>query len=138
VTRVVLRTGYAADISANRLATYTRDPYEGGCSVVSRLSAPRVALWRSCRERVDAFSPRGGRMATIDILSDGIGPREVLVRRAGGRLLGHYSARWFGAVAFESERALLLDANGARKSATVRCVASRCVRSSALRPVPTL
>lgn len=135
VATVVGRVGYAADISSDRLATYTRDPYNGGCSVVSRLARPGDTLWRSCRERVAAFSPRGTRMATIPLLSDGLGPNEVRLRGIGGRLVGHYTARWFDAILFESERALLLETNGARKAATVRCAASGCLRASALRPV---
>ncbi|MCW2853517.1 MAG: hypothetical protein JWM84_3181 [Nocardioides sp.] len=136
-TTLVRRTGYAASIEADRLATFSRDPYEGGCSVVRRLASPHGRLARSCHDRVAAFSPGGARMATIDILSDGLGPTEVRVRRSGGRLVAHYAARWFGAISFESERALLLDTNGAKRAATVRCVVARCVRASALRPVPT-
>ncbi|MDO9495328.1 MAG: hypothetical protein Q7J48_06480 [Nocardioides sp.] len=135
--KVVARTGSAADIAGNRLATYTGDPYEGGCVIVSRLDTPRVAGWRSCSERVAAFSPDGGRMATIHILSDGLGPDEVRVRTASGQVVGRYTAHWFGALVFENERALLLDTNGEKWAATVRCVAARCVRASALRPVPT-
>ncbi|WP_134738665.1 hypothetical protein [Nocardioides sp. 503] len=136
-TTLVRRAGYAASIEADRLATYSRDPYDGGCSVVRRLAAPRGTLWRSCDERVAAFAPGATRLATIGILSDGLGPTEVRLRKAGGRLVARYAARWFGSISFESERALLLDTNGTRKAATVRCTATRCVRASALRPVPT-
>lgn len=135
---IVGRIGSAADITGNRLATYTGDPYQGGCVVVSRLDAPRAATWRSCRERVAAFSPEGGRMATIHILSDGLGPNEVRVRKPSGKAIGRYTARWFGPLVFENERALLLDTNGAKWAATVRCVAATCLRASDLRPVPNL
>jgi hypothetical protein len=78
-------------------------------------------------------------MATIHILSDGLGPSHVWLRRDGGRLLAHYStAGWFGALEWETRTALLLDTNGAQKSATVRCVVADCERASALRPVPQL
>ena len=136
--RIADRPGYAADISADRLAVFTKDPYRGGCSVVSTLAAPRQRLWRSCTQRVATFSPTGARTATIHILSDGLGPRDVWLRRAGGRALAHYSAQWFGALDWESDSRLLLDTNGTEKSATVRCVVAECERASALRPVPNL
>ncbi|WP_193612209.1 hypothetical protein [Nocardioides lijunqiniae] len=136
-TTLVKRTGYAASIEADRLATFSRDPYDGGCSIVGRLAAPQTRLGRSCDERVTAFSPRGGRMATVGILSDGLGPTEVRLRRSNGRLVARYAARFFGAVVFESERALLLDTNGTKKAAVVRCTATRCVRASALRRTQT-
>ena len=63
-----------------------RDPYAGGCTVVTKLSKPGVELWRSCRQRVDAFSPAGKRMATIALLADGVGPDVVRVLASrGGR-----------------------------------------------------
>ncbi|NYD42372.1 hypothetical protein [Nocardioides panaciterrulae] len=135
--RIAQRPGYAAKISADRVATYDRDPYDGGCSVVSTLRG-RDRVWRSCDERVQVFSPRHGRMATIPILADGLGARDTWVRAAGGRLLAHYSARYFGLLTWETEKALLLDTNGARKAATVRCVVADCERASALRPLPDL
>jgi hypothetical protein len=136
--RIADRAGYAADIRARRVATYTKDPYLDGCTVVTTL-APQERLWRSCRERVAEFSPSGARMATIHILSDGIGPRDVWLRRDGGRALAHYStAGWFGALTWETRNALLLDTVGARKAATVRCVVADCERASDLRPKPDL
>jgi len=137
--RISDRAGYDADIRADRLAVFTKDPFLDGCSVVSRLSAPRRTLWRSCRERVQVFGPAGGRLASIPILTDGLGPRDVFLRSTGGRLLAHYrTAGWFGAVDWESATALLLDTNGSAKSATVRCVVADCERASRLRPVPQL
>ncbi len=133
------RVGYAADISADRLATVTKDPYLGGCTVVTTLSAPQNRRWGSCDERVAEFSPEGTRMSTIDILSDGRGPRDVWLRRAGGKLLAHYStAGWFGQLWWEDERTLLLDTVGAEKAAVVRCVLTDCERATALRPAPDL
>jgi hypothetical protein len=137
VHRVSDRAGYAADISANRLATFTKDPYNGGCSVVSSLARPGARLWESCTERVDTFAPRGSRMATIPILSDGVGPSEVWLRRAAGQLLASYEAKWFGPLSWESDKALLLDTNGRRKTAVVRCRVDHCKRASKLQPVPT-
>lgn len=130
--RLVGRVGYAADIAADRVASYTKDPYRGGCTVVTTIST-QERLWRSCGERVDTFSPDGTRMATIHLLSDGIGPSDVWLRKAEGRKLAHYSTGWFGAITFESESALLLDANGRKKAVTVRCELSHCERATALR-----
>ena len=135
--RIASQPGYAAEISADRVATLTADPYQGGCSVVSTLRG-HDRVWRSCDERVWRFSPDHGRMATIPLLTDGVGPADVYVHGPGGRLTSHYTSRWFDTVTWETDRALLLEANGARHSATVRCVAQDCERASDLRPVPTL
>ena len=77
-------------------------------------------------------------MATIHILSDGLGPRDVWLRKPGGKLLAHYSTEWFGQIRWESDTSLLLDANGKKKTASVRCVIADCERASALRPAPDL
>jgi hypothetical protein len=78
-------------------------------------------------------------MATIPILTDGLGPRDVWVRWPGGRAVAHYTtAGWFGLLDWEDARTLLLDTNGSARSATVRCVASDCERASRLRPVTVL
>lgn len=131
---IVDRAGYSADIRADRYAAFTKDPYNGGCSVVATLSAPRQGLWKSCQERVEAFAPHTGRMAAVHILTDGLGPREVRVHRTGGGLLARYTTSgWFGALTWETGRALLLDTHGAKKSALVRCELARCERASALR-----
>jgi hypothetical protein len=137
-TRVVAhRTGGTADIAADRLGSYTGDPYAGGCYVLSSLSDPTQVLWRSCAERAVAFAPDGRRVATVGILDDGLGPTTVTVRRVThGAALARYATRWFGAIRWESATALLLDANGERKSATVRCVLADCERASDLEPVP--
>lgn len=134
---VVGRTGGEADIAADRLGSYTGDPYDGGCYVLSSLSSPREILWRSCGERAVEFSPDGVRVATVGILDDGLGPTRVSVRRVShGGLLARYATKWFGAVRWESDTALLLDANGERKAATVRCVLTDCERATDLKPAP--
>ena len=135
VVGVVSRTaGYAADLSADVFAAYTGDPYRDGCSVVRRISTGDL-LWRSCRERVQGFNADGSRMATGDLLSDGIGPGYVAMRAITGHKLGSYTVNkgWFGAITFETPAALLLEANGARKTAMVRCTDAGCERASALR-----
>ncbi|WP_372728523.1 hypothetical protein [Nocardioides sp.] len=135
--QVAPRYGYAADLRRNRLATYTGDPYDGGCSVVSTLEKPRRHLWTSCSERVHAFSPSGWRMATIHILADGLGPNEVRLRTIRGKVLARYTTYWFGQVWWESGRDLLLDTNGRRKSAVVRCAIRDCERATDLEETET-
>ncbi len=135
---VTTADGYAGDLSSNRLATYTKDPYTGGCTVVSTLAAGR-RLWRSCDERVEAFSPNGNKIATVSILSDGIGPSEVITRGLKGKRIAGYSvARYFGELRWESNRALLLDSYGKDKAAVVRCDAGTCRRASRLRNTPPI
>lgn len=124
------RVGYQADLSTDRLAVYTEDPYRGGCTVVSTVSDPGTRLWRSCRQRVVAFSPDGALLATTDILADGAGPGEVQLRGTDGPLLTKYHANWFGTVQWEDDDTLLLEANGRRRGATVRCDGSACERAS--------
>ena len=136
VERVNDRLGYEGDLGTDRLAAYTDDPYNGGCTVVTTVTAPDARLWRSCDERVDTFAPGGTRLATVPILSDGIGPGEVWLRRTGGRLLADYTTGWFGLISWESDRSLLLEANGSEKAALVRCELADCERASDLRPTP--
>lgn len=124
--------GYAGDISADVVAGYTKDPYNGGCSAVTRITTGE-RLWRSCRERVTSFNADASRIATIHILSDGIGPGLVTVRSGSGHRLGKYQVNgWFGQIGFESPTALLLETNGRRKAATVRCTDAGCERASDL------
>jgi hypothetical protein len=137
--RIAGRPGHAADIGADRVATYTRDPYRNGCTVVTSLSNPDERLWRSCDERVATFSPNGRRMTTISLLADGLGPVDIWLRRSGGRLLAHYTTPgWFGAQEWETNRALLLDTVGRTKQAVVRCEIADCERASDLSPSPDL
>ena len=136
-TRVINhRPGYAASIAADRLASYTRDPYLGGCSVLTTLSGARLS--RSCSERVVAISPSGRRVATVGILSDGPGASAATVRRAsGGAALVHYEAPYvFGWIRWQDDTTLLLDTFTTRKVTTVRCVLDSCERASKTRPSP--
>lgn len=125
-TKISKRPANLIDIRNDLLASYTKDPYDGGCMVVSRLSNPKTRVWKSCTERVAAFSPDGKRMATIGILSDGIGPSVVQERSIDGSLLSSYKTGWFGRIAFESNTDLLLDVNGDTRSSTVRCSEGTC------------
>jgi hypothetical protein len=131
--------GYVGDLSADVVGTFTKDPYDGGCSEVRRITTG-VRLWRSCTEQVAAFNADATRIATIGILSDGPGPGRVDARTIEGKALGRYQVRagWFGAIEFESPTALLLEVNGARKAFTARCTGTSCERASRLRPAETL
>lgn len=124
------RIAYHADLSADRLAVYTDDPYRGGCTVVSTVSEPGTRLWRSCRQRVITFSPDGARLVSTDILVDGVGPGEVQLRETDGTLHALYHANWFGTVQWEDDDTLLLEANGRRRGAMVRCGGADCERAS--------
>jgi hypothetical protein len=130
---LVEKVGYAASIEADRVAWYTRDPYRNGCSVVATLSDTDTRLWRSCTQRVEAFAADGAHVATVALLSDGIGPSEVQLREVGGTRLDRYRAVWFGRIAFEDADTLLLHAFGEQKAAIVRCTDGSCERASRLR-----
>ena len=134
-TRVTKRGAGQASITHDLLATYTKDPYQGGCTLLTPLSDPSRRLWTSCTERVDTFSPDGTRMATIDILSDGIGPGRVVQREVDGTALATYTSYWFGLFTWESPTSMLLETHGRRQTATVRCELTDC--ENATDPVTT-
>jgi hypothetical protein len=136
VLRLTKRVGGAASLAEDLLSSYTADPYQGGCTVVSRISETGDDLWKSCSERVESFAPGGRRMVTVHLLSDGIGPNQASVRNVAGRLVARYTVQgWFGALTFESAKTLLLEANGKKQTATVRCLKAVCERASDLAPV---
>lgn len=133
LTRLSRRIAYRADGEHDLLVSYTRDPYEDGCTVVSRLSDPGVKLWRSCDSTVSDISPDGTHLATYDILSDGIGPNQVKVRTVTGAVTGSYRVArrgWFGALEFEDGDTLLAEAASGRSIATVRCTGTVCERAT--------
>ena len=131
VTRAL--TGQAS-IEHDQLVTYTKDPYLGGCTRLARLSRPGTTVWRSCRDRVAAFSPDGTQVLTFHILTDGLGPGEVRLRSLDGTLLATYRTNWFSGWEWEAPSTLLLDVNGSRKYAVVRCTLDDC--DNATDPVP--
>jgi hypothetical protein len=139
VAVVARDSGYVGDLSADVVGTFTKDPYDGGCSEVRRISSGEL-LWRSCTEQVAAFNADASRIATIGILSDGPGPGRVDARTIAGKHLGRYQVRsgWFGQISWESPTALLLEVNGARKAFTARCTGTECERASRLRAAETL
>jgi hypothetical protein len=136
VVRLTKRVGGAASLEEDLLSSFTADPYQGGCTVVSRISEAGDDLWKSCQERVESFSPGGRRMVTVHLLSDGIGPNEASVRTVSGRLVARYDVQgWFGTLTFESPKALLLEVHGKKQATTARCVKADCERAEDLRPV---
>lgn len=130
---LVNKTGYAASIEADLVAWYTRDPYRNGRSVVASLSDTDTRHWRSGSQRVAEFSPDGTHLATIALLSDGLGPSEVQLREVDGTRLDRYRASWFGRIAFEDSDTVLFHAFGKKKAAIVRCTGADCERASRLR-----
>ena len=120
------RAAGPANIQHDLLQTYTRDPYLGGCAQVVRLARPATVRWRSCRERVAAFSPDGATMLTIGILVDGVGPNVITLRRTDGTKLASWTTSWFSGWEWESPGTVLLEVNGKRRSATVRCTLAAC------------
>lgn len=138
VSGVTRKSAYEADLASDRLAFFTGDPYDGGCSVVTTISRPRTTLWRSCDEAVLEFSPDGQRVVTTYALADGLGPSRVWERTVEGRKLASYRApMYFGQIAWESPTDLLLDTYSRKKGATARCSEGVCERASSVRPTPS-
>ena len=132
-TRISRRLGYEADLTTDRLAVFTKDPYQGGCTVVSALSEPGTALWRSCDEAVVDFSPDGSHLLTVFKLADGLGPDEVRVRTAEGEQTGHYRVDGhLGQVLFEDGDTALLFAWTREASGLARCDGASCELASDL------
>lgn len=132
VERISDRTGYDADIAADRLAVFTALPYEGGCTVVSRLSAPATASWRSCEEAVLDISPDGRRLMTADIYVDGpLGQLDVRTPR--GRTVASYRSVAELGIGWEDAHTVLVTASDRRgRIALVRCDLGACERASAV------
>jgi hypothetical protein len=126
VQTVTKRGTGLASLEHDLVATYTKDPYLGGCTELVRLSDLDEVVWRSCKERVAALSPDGTRMVTFGILTDGLGPGEVSLRTIGGKKLATWTTNWFSGWEWESPDTLLLDVNGQRKASTVRCTLASC------------
>lgn len=131
------RVGYHADIRANRVASFTRDPYDGGCSIMTSLRRAG-ALLRSCTEQVVAVSPNGRRVATVGIISDGPGPGEATVRRVsdGARVISYRAPYVFTRIWWENNTSLLLNTIGRHHTAVVRCAIADCDRATALSKAP--
>lgn len=132
-TRVSRRYGYSADLVADRLAVFTKDPYQGGCTVVSTLSDPSSELWRSCEEAVVEFSPDGSHLLTVFKLADGLGPGEARVRTVEGEQVGRYRVDgYLGQLLFEDADTALLEVATKDSSGLVRCDGPDCELASDL------
>jgi hypothetical protein len=138
--RLLVRRPARADIQVDRLVVLVPNPAapDVPCQRTVRLSRPSQVLWRSCRDIPLEFSPTARRMVTMDIRTDGIGPRTIHVRRQGGGLVRTYRApMWFGFTEWESDREVLLQPVGRRFLAAVRCdVRDGCERASRLYEAP--
>jgi hypothetical protein len=131
-TRLSRRYGYLADLATDRLAVFTKDPYQGGCTVVSTLSDPRTELWRSCEEAVVEVSPDGSHLMTVFKLADGLGPDEVRVRTVSGEQTGRYRVPegYVGQLLFEDADTALVEAFTRDSSGLVRCDGPSCELAS--------
>lgn len=128
-------TAYTGSLAHDRIASFDGDPYDGGCTRVTRITRPKRVVWRSCRDALTSISPDGSRMLTMHKLTDGLGPGRVHLRTASGRLLATYEVDgWFLRWMWEDGRTVLLGANGRRSYALVRCEAAACERATATRP----
>jgi hypothetical protein len=133
-TRISKRYGYRADLVNDRLAVFTKDPYQGGCTVVSTLSDPSAELWRNCDEAVVEFSPDGSHVLTVFKLADGLGPNEVRLRTVEGEQVGRYRADgYLGQLLFEDDDTPLLEVWTRDSSGLVRCDGADCELASDLR-----
>lgn len=126
VRTVTRRLTGLASLEHDLVATYTKDPYLGGCTELVRLSDLEEVVWRSCKERVPAVSPDGTQMVTFGILTDGVGPGEVNLRAVDGRKLATYTTNWFSSWEWESPTTLLLSVNGEKQASIVRCTLASC------------
>ena len=139
VTKVNAKRGNYASIAHDLLGYFSKDPQLGGCQVLAHLSDPGDVLFTNCDERIDAVSPDGKRVATIPLLSDGIGSADIVLRKVNGTELAHYTIdNFFGRVWWETNTKLLMEANGRTKAATVRCRVADCNRATDLHPTPDL
>ncbi len=127
--KISAREGYFADIQGNRFATLAGTG-EDLCSVLSSLPPKAEVLWRSCEQAVLEAAPDGRRLVTTHIYVGGpIGSLQV--RGDHGRLIATYDIDGsLGRSTFETNRAVLIQAYGVKKSAIVRCVVGTCERAS--------
>lgn len=123
---VVKKFAGFADFEHDLLEFFTRDPYNGGCAKLVRLSDPTTRLWRSCDDRIQEVSPDGSQLVTTDLLADGLGPGRFTLREIDGTELATYTTGWFDGLEWESADTLLLGVNGRKLSATVRCTLTAC------------
>ncbi|WP_182526231.1 hypothetical protein [Nocardioides dongkuii] len=135
VRTVLRRAAGLGDLGSDRLAWIAGDPYAGGCTRLARVSDPSDLVWRSCRDAVASISPDGSRLLTLHKLTDGVGSRELRMRRADGTLLATYRVKgWFRGWFWEDDRTIVAGANGRSRYALVRCAGDDCERAGATEP----
>ncbi|NGN92690.1 hypothetical protein G5C66_08065 [Nocardioides sp. KC13] len=131
IRTIASRAAYTGAFSTDRVATYTRKPFEdGACTVVSSVSQPGTTLWRSCTEAVGAFSPDGARIVT-EAIGWVDGATVVRRRSVRGTLLANYrnpNGVWVHGWE-SSTRVLLESAPYAGSSWLVRCEGTACERA---------
>lgn len=131
IRTIAPRAAYTGTFSTDRVATYTKKPFEDtACTVVSTISRPGTTLWRSCAEAVGAFSPDGARIVTEAI---GWQDSATLVRRRSvrGTLLATYrnpNGVWVHGWE-TNNRVLIESAPYAGAGWLVRCEGTECERS---------
>ncbi len=132
VSTIANRSAYEASYATNKLASYTRRPSDAdACSVVSSLTSPGATSWRTCTEKVAAFSPDGARVATEPIEHQDVA-YFVKRRSINGTLLTTYTnpnGVWTGA--WETNTRSLLESYPTDGPGwLVRCEASTCERAA--------
>jgi hypothetical protein len=143
-TTLARRPALDVDIAHDRIGFAVPDPngYDGFCVRYSRVSQPRSSTWYSCKQTPVAWSARGGRVLTVDIRTDGLGPGTVQMRKVDGTRLRTFRSGLFGDVRFVTRHTVLLSTQGARQAALVRCTleggGAHCTRSTRLRPAHDL
>ncbi|MEI7058284.1 hypothetical protein WBG06_20825 [Nocardioides sp. CCNWLW239] len=131
IRTVASRAAYTGAFSTDRVATYTKKPFENGaCTVVSTISQPGTTLWRSCAEAVGAFSPDGARVVT-EAIGWVDGATVVRRRSVRGTLLANYrNPHGVWVHGWENNtRVLLESAPYAGSSWLVRCEGTACERA---------
>lgn len=131
---------YRANLGADRIA-YSYDPTRDyPCTRVERISAPGVALSRSCSWSVASFSPDGALMAQMPSSTDGPGPTRIRLAGVAGRPIVEYvrsTSTWtVDLVDWLGGRRVLLTATSGSSEADVACLGADCERVSDLRPSP--
>ncbi|MBF4160501.1 hypothetical protein [Nocardioides acrostichi] len=126
--------GYQADLTHDRMAAFTKDPYDGGKTRVTSISDPATALWVSTDEAVTGFSPDASHMTTDYILADGPGPSNLRVRTVSGEQTGRYQLGdgYFRSVFWEDASTVMFDARTQKASGIVRCAHKQCELASDL------
>lgn len=106
-----------------------------GCFDVRRFERPRKKLWRLCAEHDGLqaglwFSPNGKYVLTREDIHDPPKWQTVYVRRASdGKVVHRFRTHWFGAMGWEDNHTVTMEASARAKAALVRCtLGGKCKR----------